>query len=245
MIKNLLKTGLRKLGYDLISSDRLGVNLEADLARFAARRPLQTIFDVGGNFGQSALRFAAAFSEATVFTFEPVPTSFARLCHATRHHPRIKPHGFALGDAEGSAKLSITPDAASNSLLASKAAIGSLDVQVLTLDAFAATHEIGVIDLLKIDVEGYELEVLRGASKLLGERKIRYVFAECVLAPDSRAPHTSFFDLHRLLESHGFCFLNYYAESFSLRLGCAMGNVLYALKSTLPDSVPGSIRNVV
>jgi FkbM family methyltransferase len=245
MIKHLLKSSVRHLGYDLINADRFGVNVETDLARFTTRQRLQTIFDVGGNFGQTALRFATAFTDAAIFTFEPVPSSFTRLCDSTKHNARIKPYNVAVGGAEGIAKLSMASDAGRNSLLASKATISSIDVQVTTLDAFAAANHIGTADLLKIDVEGYELNVLQGAGTLLGKQNIRYVYAECVFAPDTLSPHTSFFDLHQFLEPHGFCFVNYYPESFALRLGCAMGNVLWALKSTLPNSVKSNIRNVI
>jgi hypothetical protein len=51
--------------------------------------------------------------------------------------------------------------------------------------------------------------------------------------------------LHRVLDEAGFCFVNYYAEAFNLRLGCAQGNVLYALRSTLPRHAAGGVRNIV
>ena len=57
-------------------------------------------------------------------------------------------------------------------------------------------------------------------------------------------PHISFFDLNQVLEKAGFCFVNYYAEAFNLRLGCAQGNVLYALRSKLPKHVEGHVKNI-
>ncbi len=58
-------------------------------------------------------------------------------------------------------------------------------------------------------------------------------------------PHTSFFDLHRMLDEAGFCFVTYYAEGFNLRLGCALEQRgLYALRSTLPRHAPGRVRNI-
>ena len=245
MIKKFLKTGLRRLGYNVINHDRFGIDVETDLARFARQQPLRTIFDVGGNFGQTALHYVTKFPEATVFTFEPVPTSYTRLCQSTRHHPRIKSHNVAVGDTEGVAKLRIAPAAGSNSLLPSKATIGSIDVQIIKLDSFGVENHIDTIDLLKMDVEGFEIKVLRGAIRLLEQQKIRYIYAECVFAPDTVSPHTTFFELHQFLERYGYCFVNYYPESFALRIGCAMGNVLYALKSTLPDLVQGSIHNIL
>ena len=90
MIKNMMKSGARRLGLHVASSGRLGIDLELDLARLTTVQPVTTIFDVGGNFGQTALRFASAFPAATIFSFEPVPTSFERLVQSTRDNERIK-----------------------------------------------------------------------------------------------------------------------------------------------------------
>ena len=227
MIREIVKRCTRPFGYDLISTERLGVHPELDLARLTVGDPLKTIFDVGGNFGQTALRFAAAFPHATILTFEPVPESFTRLVHSTRKNKRVKPFNAALGDTSGTIKLNVTPNPGSNTLLHNPTTIESINVSIDTIDAVAAANGVTTIDLLKIDVEGYELQVLRGASKLLARQKIRYIF-----------------DLHKLLEHAGFCFVNYYAESFGCSNGCALGNALYGLRSKLPKSVSGRVRNI-
>jgi FkbM family methyltransferase len=244
MIKDMMKSGARRFGLHFGSTGRLGLDVELDLARLTADQPVRTIFDVGGNFGQTARRFASAFPMATIFSFEPVPTSFDRLIQSTRHHERIKAFNLAMGDEAGTATMHLTDSAGSNSIVRVGSATGAVDVSVDTVDAFADRQTTGTIDLLKIDVEGYELQVLMGASRRLREGRIRFVFAECVFSPNSEMPHTSFFDLHRVLDGAGLCFVNYYAEAFNLRLGCAQGNVLYALRSTLPGRAPGRVRNI-
>src|SRR5213078_2917150 len=84
-----LKALLNRLGYTIVSVDHLGVDVELDLARLSAGQAIATVFDVGGNFGQSALRFAAAFPKARVFTFEPVADSYQRLQRAASGNDRI------------------------------------------------------------------------------------------------------------------------------------------------------------
>jgi FkbM family methyltransferase len=244
VIKGIMKSGARRLGLYVASAGRLGIDLDLDLARLTVDQPVRTIFDVGGNFGQTALRFASAFPMATIFSFEPVPTSFEHLIRSTKHNERIRPFNLAMGDAAGTVMMHLTDSAGSNSIVRVGSGIGAVGVSIDTIDGFASRQKTGMIDLLKIDVEGYELQVLRGASQRLSEGRVRFVFAECVFSPNSEMPHTSFFDLHRVLDDAGFCFVNYYAEGFNLRLGCAQGNVLYALRSTLPRNAPGRVRNV-
>lgn len=244
MIRDIVKRLARTLGVNLCSTDHLGVDVELDLARLTANDPLQTIFDVGGNFGQTALLFASAFPEASVFSFEPVPESFSRLQKAVQRQGRIKAFNTALGDKSGSVSMNLTPSAGSNTILPDTSSTGSIRVAIDTVDSFAAAHSIGAIDLLKIDVEGYELQVLKGAEQTIRRGDVRYIFAECVLPMDAQSPHTSFFDLHQSLDQMGYCFVAYYGEAFRLADGCALGNVLYALRSKLPAKASGRILNI-
>jgi len=244
MIREAVKRGFRSLGVYLASTYRIGLDVELDLARLAAHNPLKTILDVGGNFGQTALRFAHAFPAAKIFTFEPIPTSFARLANATRSNRRIKGFNIALGDATGSVDMNLTSSAGTNSIKAVNASTGTIQVTVKRGDEVCESNGIDSIDLLKIDVEGYELQVLSGFSKMLNEGRIRFVYAECVFRPNDVYPYTYFFDMHKALDAAGFCFVSYYAESFMLKNGCSHGNVLYALCSKLPAQVHGSVSNI-
>jgi FkbM family methyltransferase len=244
IMKNALKHLALESGLYIANSCRLGIDVELDLARLSSESPLETIFDVGANFGQTACRFSKAFPSAVICSFEPVPTSFSRLVEAVKSLPQVRTFNCALGDAAGSVQINIAANAGSCSIRSIKATSDSVDVSIDTLDNICDSNRIDVVDLLKIDVEGFELPVLRGASRRLSTGKVRYIYAECVLAPNAEMPHTSFFDLHNFLNERGFCFVSYYAESFDLRLGCALGNVLYAFHERLPESVPGSVRNI-
>lgn len=239
-----LKSFLRRHGVNVCGTDHLGVDVEVDLQRLTAAEPLRTIFDVGGNFGQSALRFSRAFPQARIFTFEPVPDSFRKLRVNIAGRGGIEAFNHGFGDVPGSFEIQIQPNAGGNTLIGSKSPLGSVEIRLETLDAFASENGIESIDLLKIDVEGYELQVLRGAAGMLTRGAVRHVYAECVFAPDPVFSHTDFFELHRMLTGLGFCFVASYAESFRLAGGCAMGNVLYALKSRLPVSAPGRVKNI-
>jgi FkbM family methyltransferase len=245
MFKEIAKGLARKLGCNLVNVDRLGIDVEHDLKRLANADPIRVIFDVGGNFGQTALRFAAAFPNARVCSFEPVPSSFLQLQRAIQGKGNISAANTAVGEKAGQVSIHVSADAGSNSISRKKAGDDSITVPVDTVDALATSYDFESIDLLKIDVEGYELQVLKGAAGLLAREAIRFVFAECVLPDERDHSHTSFFDLHRFLESNGFCFICYYAESFDLAGATALGNVLYGLRRSLPRSALGRLRNIV
>ena len=239
-----LKPLLRRMGLNFCSTDRLGVDVEVDLARLETEEPLKTIFDVGGNFGQSALKFAHAFPHAKILSFEPVPDSFRGLVARTKKMPNIQPFNIGFGDKPGLYEIQIQPDSQGNTLATKSSAKGAIQVRLETVDAFASDNGIKQIDLLKIDVEGFELQVLEGASGMLRDGAVRHIFAECVFAPDAVYPHTDFFDLHRALSGFGFCIVAFYGESLRLADGCALGNVLFSLKSRLPARAGGKIRNI-
>lgn len=245
MFKETAKRITRKFGMNLVHVDRLGIDVERDLERLTNADPIRAIFDVGGNFGQTALRFSTAFPNARICSFEPVPSSFLRLQRAVQGKGNISAANTAVGEETGEISIHVSADAGSNSISRKKAGDNSITVPVDTVDALAKSYELEAIDLLKIDVEGYELQVLKGATGLFAREAIRFVFAECIVPDEPDHSHTSFFDLHRFLESKGFRFICYYAESFNLTAASALGNVLYGLRSRLPGSAPGGVRNIV
>jgi len=134
--------------------------------------PGEVVFDVGGLMGEYAEAFAA--KGAKVVTFEPNPAYQPRLRALARHRD-IRPVFAAVGDAPGSATLNVCSTPGYSTLLSSSSDwmtespnyegvqwTGQVEVPVITLDAAAATH--GAPVFVKIDVEGFELKVLRGMS---------------------------------------------------------------------------------
>jgi FkbM family methyltransferase len=146
-------------------------------------RPL--LFDVGANVGQTIWAFLETFPSAQIVSFEPSPRTFPLLSGNYGAHPNVRLEPIALGDAESTMSLHLTPDhCATDSLLRPTWTTASeiVSVRVDTLDHYCATHNISRIDLLKIDAQGFDLNVLRGAEQMLRRKAIRLVTAETNVA---------------------------------------------------------------
>lgn len=152
------------------------------LGRCAAGTPVQ-VFDVGANRGDwtGALLTAAeqcGRTHVTVHAFEPSMHTYSLLRAALTGQP-VKVHQCAVSDHVGEAVLTvIAPAAGTNSLNPDVAASRDAATEVVpttTLDAFAAERDIVRIHLLKIDTEGHDLNVLRGAGGLLTEQRVDVV----------------------------------------------------------------------
>jgi FkbM family methyltransferase len=144
---------------------------------FAFLRPLgdrfarQVALDIGANVGNHSLYFAPHFAE--VRSFEPNPRTFALLAANALLDPKIQVQQTALGDAAGTLPLRYNPaNVGEASLMADGAGSGghSVDVPVQRLDDLVdPAADVGFI---KIDVEGFEEQVFRGAARVLAGRPV-------------------------------------------------------------------------
>ena len=169
----MTKAGLRGLGVNIsYEFDKSG---EAWLLnKLFARLGNPTCLDVGANVGDfttCTLKLGAA----AVVAFEPVPTTFAALSKAVDGDRRATLVQSAVGAATGQVDIFVPEDSV-DSVLASldpalvpggdHRGIKAISVPLTSLDACEFTKG-RRFDILKIDVEGFELEVLRGAQHML------------------------------------------------------------------------------
>lgn len=169
------------------------------------------VIDGGANVGQFARAAAETFPEARIVSFEPLPEAAARFRAALSDTSRVRLVEAALGAKEGtlafgrnaySLASSALPVLADNGLVAPHAE--TITVPVTTLDAALAHEAVPPDTLLKLDLQGFELEALRGGRATLG--RIGHVLLEVALRP-SYAGEPTFEDLLDALRPHGFRFL--------------------------------------
>jgi FkbM family methyltransferase len=174
----------------------------------ALTSPGDVLFDVGANIGLWAMGAALrAGPSGRVEAFEPVPSTFARLsANVTLNElSTIRCHSRALSDHEGQTTFYAATDGNSgrSSLGRMPGVDLPIDVTLTTLDRFCEQEGITKIDFMKVDVEGAELQVFRGAERILSAKTAPPVLFEI---GDRLAAlfGGSCREVKRLLESHGY-----------------------------------------
>jgi FkbM family methyltransferase len=166
---------------------RSGVGAAIEHADVPLRSSFRTVIDVGAHHGQFALFAAHAFPEAPIYCVEPYPPSRAKLARFADLLPQMTVFPFAASDVSGEAPLFISRKTDSSSLLSimnsyttafpGTAEVGAETIETRPLDSILAHTEVLRPSLLKIDVQGSELSVLRGAVQTL--ERIDAVLVEC------------------------------------------------------------------
>jgi FkbM family methyltransferase len=122
------------------------------------------ILDVGANIGLAAAWFAYHNPDRTVYCFEPLATS-AALIRLNCHSARVEQ--VAVGAQKGQVKLRVDQSGVMASRLPFRWETHEEEFDVIALDGFAQSEGLEQVALLKVDVEGMEVEILRGSQETL------------------------------------------------------------------------------
>ncbi|MEL7005075.1 MAG: FkbM family methyltransferase [Bacteroidota bacterium] len=217
-----------------------GIDMCYDIDR-VSQEPINVIFDVGANVGQSVFFFKEEYKNATIYSFEPVKSSFQKLKERTKSLKNIYLENIALGESIATHKIKLHGDdellTSMNSLdpdLMNKASDAiEEEIEVSTIDHYVEEKRIKQIDLLKLDVEKWEIPVLNGAKESLRQGKIRFILSE-VGFENTETRFTNFNELSVYLKSLSFSFVGLY--EVCLYNGKAhFGNALFVYE---PDKTP-------
>ncbi|MDH6504726.1 FkbM family methyltransferase [Polynucleobacter sphagniphilus] len=146
-----------------------------------------TIVDIGANRGQFALACRALLPDAKVISFEPLPKAAEIFNQFFQDDPNVRIYRAAIGPQQSQEVMHISARDDSSSLLPMGSEqvktfpgteeVGTIHVDVAPLDYFLKVSDISAPALLKIDVQGYEFEVLTGCESLLNV--FEHVYCEC------------------------------------------------------------------
>ena len=147
---------------------------------------LRTVLDVGANVGQFSLLVSSMFPEARIEAFEPLAGPAATFRRVFNGDSRVRLHQVAIGSDSRDAVMNVSRRNDSSSLLRitdrqtsifpGTQGVGTERVAVVSLDSEIDVSLITAPSLLKLDVQGFELEVLKGAKQVLS--RCDYVYVE-------------------------------------------------------------------
>lgn len=176
-------------------------------ALLAAVRAGDHVWDVGANVGFYTRQISRLVGDTgSVSAFEPVPACFDAI--TALNLPNVHAFNWALGDSEGTLPMTVSSDplGPTGSLVnRSQDAVNQIDVRVTRGNAILNAGSPPAPNLVKVDVEGYEEEVLEGMTAVLERPECRAVFVEVHFGIlDARGRRQAPAAIERLLQRLGF-----------------------------------------
>jgi FkbM family methyltransferase len=154
-------------------------------------RDKMTFVDVGANKGDFTLLAAKLVGPTgRVIAIEPEPRNYSLLCRSIEinGYRNIRTFPLALSDSEGTARLRLGPVSGAHTLSPEpKIGDNTIPIETTTLDSLLARCGISAVDVIKIDVQGWELQVLRGANQTLRSNGAMLVLVDLPKQPAKRS----------------------------------------------------------
>ena len=167
-MKNALRQLMKRTGYTISRS--------ADLADFLRSRDVSTVFDVGANSGQFARSLRSCGYAGLIVSFEPIRATFTDLSRSMAGDSKWVGHNFGLGASRGTSVINVSENTVFSSILPQtdyaiqfdpKARVQRTEeIEIFTFDEVFELANVGN-SFLKIDTQGFERQVLEGATKSL------------------------------------------------------------------------------
>lgn len=222
-ISHAIKKGLNRVGVDV----RLTRNIERAARRewadkwceywrpFIAHRKIKTVLDIGANTGQFATLFHRLAPDVRIISLEPLPDCFAVLEKNLATIPGASAYPLAIGAENGKATIHRSDFTPCTSFLAKSdlldaefgegAHIGNVEVEVVRLDDFTDRFDLEDELMIKMDVQGFELEVIKGGTKTF--QRAALVATEVCFFPRLYQSQPLFDDIYRALRSMNYVYM--------------------------------------
>jgi len=184
---------VRKLKDIAVNLSKIFQSNTKSVARYCCTNDINSIIDVGANSGQFGIDMRRGGYDQLIFSFEPVTETFHTLVKTVQRDLSWSAINLALGSSKGTNKINISKN---SGLSSSILGMNSVHLENFPESEFISTElvQVSTIDeqvrilnidpetaMLKLDVQGYEYEVLRGAINNLG--KFKYCYLELSVLP--------------------------------------------------------------
>ncbi|MDJ0704390.1 MAG: FkbM family methyltransferase [Leptolyngbyaceae cyanobacterium MO_188.B28] len=176
--------------------------------------PMNVIFDIGANIGDSTIGYKKYFPNSEIHAFEPVKDTFEVLKKNTHNLQKIFLNNLALSSQPGEKRVFLRENSRVNSLR-NEIKSDAQEIQksqvfkIETVDNYCEANGINKIDFLKTDTEGFDLEVLSGASRMISSGNIHMIVVEVSFDPNDKY-HTNFESISKLLWPNNYGLIGFY-----------------------------------
>lgn len=194
-------------------------NNEIDVIESFYRDSKIVIYDIGANRGVMIEEYLKHFPECNIHAFEAYPQFAESLSLQYERFENVTINRHGISNTEGHLLLNVNKSIDTSSFLSSqKTGLNSdsqvqtetiVTVPVTTLDTYAKSNNHVKVHLLKLDIQGSELNALKGAENLLRENKIDFIFCETYFI-QQYLMQPSFFDISNYLLSFGYVLQDIY-----------------------------------
>lgn len=149
---------------------------EGEMLTYIEHLSLSGIYvDIGAYIGTHSIFFSEICNSSKVIAYEPMQCSYDVLKENTINYSKIEIHNIAIGSKIGKCSMNIVKE---NTGMSNVSSVETGDISMTTLDINLCNIK-NKIDVIKIDVEGYEFEVLKGAHNIIKSHR-PHLFIELI-----------------------------------------------------------------
>jgi FkbM family methyltransferase len=163
-----------------------GANLKSghidtlELVKLARHAGIKVVYDIGANAGTFSLLAKSVLGDVQIHAFEPLAEHQAQFVRTFAGDARVILHPVAVGSDNKEGTLHVTEYSDESSLLPPSETgrvhfgtreVNRIPLQIFRLDDYRRAKHLPFPDLIKLDIQGYELEALRGGTECLGSAK--------------------------------------------------------------------------
>ena len=235
-------------GYELTHSKTLNdsENPYTILSRIIDSENVKVVVDGGASIGDVSEKLSLLFPKSKIYTFEPYPPFLEKLYAKAKNNEKIIVEPYALGKTTEKKLFNVNRSEGTNSLLESREDAGKLygsllvqdetiEVNTKTLELWSKEKNIQTIDILKLDLQGGELDALNGARELFEFGKIKVVLCE-VMFSKCYEKQPNWTEIVYFLESFDLKLLNFYQPFFHYGQ-IIQADLIFIAKNTIPETV--------
>lgn len=219
----------------LLFSLRFGVAASTEsFEMLEVAKKVKTIFDVGSNKGQFSLAARFKLPNAQIYAFEPLKKPFSKLSKIFKNDLRIKLFNYAIGPKNQETSIHISKRDDSSSLLPitkkqsdffpGTEELRTEKIQMKKIDDVFKNNKFETPCLLKIDVQGFELEVLKNFNSYLNI--FEYIYVECSFI-ELYEGQALIHDVYKFLDDSSFKFYSIYNVHYDEKGGIVQADFLF------------------